>query len=521
LNTEHKETDGYVDIIDGQQRLLTITILMSVIRDIAKELDEKEADTIQRHDIAIELWNGQFAFRIRPAETLEDYFTKYIQDNTNNILESEPGSQEEKKVKANYQFLKEKILGEIARFQTKDKQIGNLNDLRKKIRELLVIEIEISKEEDAYDIFETTNARGMELSVSDLLKNLVFKNIKAGPHRDLAKENWKDIVKNVEDTGTELKRFIRYFWVSKYGFVQEKKLFKEIKRVIAPSQWQSLLKDLKDDSYLYNKLLEGVDTDFQGFGGHGYEIYESVFAIRLMGVSQCYVLLLSILRNFPKLGFDPYRIFQFIEKFTFQYSVVCKLPGNRVEKIYSKYALEIERTAKNGPNRRITGRLNSIFARLETELKSEAPSKVLFLESFPDLYYKDSTEGRRLIKYILGKINITYEGNNEHLINFNAVNTEHILPLTPDKAWGVTKKDIKDYVNNLGNLTLLSEEINSDVENFIISKKLPEYEKSNLGITQKLVQTLKALNNKWDEAEINARQLEFAEMAYETIWKIK
>jgi hypothetical protein len=384
----------------------------------------------------------------------------------------------------------------------------------------LVIEIEISKEEDAYDIFETTNARGMELSVSDLLKNLVFKNIKSAPHRDLAKETWKEIIKNVEETGTELKRFIRYFWISKYGFVQEKKLFKEIKKVIAPSQWQSLLQDLKNDSDKYNKLFAGVEADFQDFGGHGYDIYESVFAIRLMGVSQCYVLLLSILRNFKKLGFDPYRTFQFIERFTFQYSVVCKLPGNRVEKIYSKYALEIEKNAKSSPNRRSIGKLNSIFSRLENELKNEAPSKAIFLESFPDLYYKDSEESRRLIKYILGRINTFYEGTNEHLINFNAVNTEHMLPQTPDKEWKLAKKDIKDYVNKLGNLTLLSEVINSKVKNAIIAKKLPEYEKSKLGITLKLVQSLKDLNNKWGEAEINTRQMEFAEIAYEQIWRI-
>jgi len=53
LNTEHKETDGYVDIIDGQQRLLTITILMSVIRDIAKELDEKRLT--QSKDMILQL----------------------------------------------------------------------------------------------------------------------------------------------------------------------------------------------------------------------------------------------------------------------------------------------------------------------------------------------------------------------------------------------------------------------------------------------------------------------------------
>jgi uncharacterized protein with ParB-like and HNH nuclease domain len=521
FNTEHEKKDGYVDIIDGQQRLLTITLLMAVIRDLAAGVDRKDAELFQRQDIAIEDWDGKSSFRIKPAETLENFFSKYVQSNTGDIIQSKPGTHEEKRVLANYEFLKEKVKAEISRFQTKESQIGALKNLRKKLRNLLVINIEISREEDAYDIFETTNARGMELSVSDLLKNLIFKNIKPGEDRDFAKDVWKEITKYVEETNTELKRFIRYFWISKYEFVQEKKLYKEIKKKIAQSEWQTLLQDLWDDSHRYNHLLEGDESDFQDLGKHSHEIYDSVFALRLMGVSQCYVLLLSILRNFSRLGFDPYKTFQLIEKFTFQYSVVCKLPGNRVEKLYSKFALEIDSTAKNGPNEKITRKLNSIFSKFENELKNEAPSKPLFMEYFTELSYRNSEESRRLMKYILEKINTVFEGTQEHLINFNTVNLEHLLPQNPEKDWGLTKKDIKDYVNKLGNLTLLSEILNSKAQNSVISKKLPEIEKSKLAVTQKLIQSVKDSNGEWGEEQIDARQVEFAEMAYELIWKLQ
>jgi uncharacterized protein with ParB-like and HNH nuclease domain len=520
FNTEKEKEEGFVDIIDGQQRLLTFTILMAVIRDIAKDIDAKSSDLFQRQDIAIEDYEGRSAFRIKPAESLDTYFTSYIQDNTGNILASKTKSDEEARVKANYEFLKSKVFAEISRFQNKDAQLDLLKKLRRRIRELMVINVEISSEEDAYDIFETTNARGMELSVDDLLKNLIFKNIKPGEDKDFAKDVWKEITRNIEDTNTELKRFIRYFWISTYGFVQEKKLYREVKKKISNTEWMVLLQDLWDDSRRYNLLLEGEEAGFRELKGHGSKIYESVFAIRLMNVSQCYVLLLSIIRNYDRLGFDPYKFFQFIEKFTFQYSVVSKLPGNRLEKIYSKYALEIENAAKTGPNEKTTRKLQSIFSSLQNELKDESPSEAVFMEYFTELAYKNNEERRRLIKYILGKINGYYQKTNEYLINFHTVNIEHVLPQNPDKDWKLTKKEIKDYVNRLGNLTLLSQVLNSKAQNSVIPLKLNELRNSKLDITIDLVQRLDSLNGKWDEVEIITRQREMAELAYKYVWAL-
>jgi len=517
FNNQKEKQNGYSEIIDGQQRLLTITIFIAALRDVAKSIDPSVSERYQRQDIAIEDREGNLTFRINPSDTLMKYFNRYIQNNNDDIKESKPSTKEEKKIKNNYEYFHKHISEIIDKVQTKELKIDKLNRLRNRVADLIVIDIEISKEEDAYEIFETTNARGIDLSIGDLLKNLILMNISVEKEGDIAKDIWQEMTNDVEETDTELKRFLRYYWISKYNFTVEKKVYKEVKQQI--TDWRLLLDDLRENAKIYNKLLEGGEVDFQGYK-HGSRIYKSLQALRMMRVSQCYVLLMAILRNIEKLQTDPVGIFELIEKFTFQYSVVCKLPGNKVEKIYSKYAIKLENTIKNSKPKKLPGDIQSIFASLATELKNEGPSKLLFKESFIELSYRNSDQVRMLVKYILAKIEAFYSKTDEKVPDFTIVNIEHLLPVTPSKSWGLTKKEIKDYVNLIGNLTLVSKIINSKLQNGTIAEKIGELETSQMSLTKNIVQELKENKLTWNEKLIKKRQDNFADLSFDVIWKV-
>ncbi|MBL4716477.1 MAG: hypothetical protein COC01_10315 [Bacteroidetes bacterium] len=510
---EHK---GFIEIIDGQQRILTITIFIAVIRNKLNELGENRlANKYQGDCIGYEDDDFNYVYRIEPGESTKPFFEKYIQNQGNDILLVTPEGKEETRIKQNYEDLMQRLNELLLTKDSKEKKINTIKSLRKKLGDLIVIDIEIQNEEVAYEIFETVNARGIELSVSDLLKNLIFSKIKEKDGKDLAKEMWTEIEQNIAQTGIDLKKFIRYFWLSKHQFLSEKKLYLSIKREI--SDWEGFISELYDASVWYNALLEGNENDFESFKSYE-KIFRSIFAIRLMNVSQCFVLFLCILQNRNRLGFDLYKVFQLIEKFTFQYSAICKLPGNRIEKIYSKHARKIYTELQSGVGEKNQKKnIQSIFNQLKSDLSAELPSKELFVEKFKELSYGRTEKARQLIKYTLEEAN-SDNTTGEHRLDFNQVNIEHILPQEP-KKWGLSKKDVKEYVNKIGNLTLLSKRLNSSMGNEVLNKKLAELEKSEISITQELVKYLK-VNKTWDENEILTRQNELAEISFDSIWKI-
>ena len=514
LNYGPQKEENYIEVIDGQQRLLTITIFMGVLRDLAKEMgDCKLAERIQRHCIAFENRRGEQTFRILCGDSLREYFETYIQNDKENITNSDTKKKEEKRVKSNYLSLKKKISEDMNKFSDKKSKLEYLQQLWDNISNIKVIRIKIESEEDAYEIFETVNARGLDLTIADLLKNLIFKEIpQIKGEKDQVKEKWIEIEDNIRETGTELSKFVRYYWLSKYTFITDKKLFKTIKREIG--DYKSFLDDLHDTSFLFSDII-GENEEYFDNITDGKKIFNSLQGIKVMGVSQCFVLFLTILRNIDKLGTNPARIFKLIEHFSFNYHTISNLPGNKVEKIYSRYAIELEKIIQNNEN--IPTCAQGLFNRLEKELKELRPKFAEFNDDFLEMSYKDSAKNRILIKYILSKIN-SLEEFGEYKLDFDNVNIEHILPRRPDKEWGLSPLQIKSYVDLLGNLTLVHKKINSKIGNKVIKYKIEELKKSEIPITKELVNSLIGSNLKWDKTSILNRQSELSKIGYEKVW---
>ena len=204
------------------------------------------------------------------------------------------------------------------------------------------------------------------------------------------------------------------------------------------------------------------------------KINSKLKAIDGMGFSQCYVLLLSILRNRERLNFsweEFHQLVSEIENFNFVYHTICSRPANKVETFYSRKAIAYRDVSNDDDGQiRFRSNINSIY----NELSDIRPPKTEFINDFVDAtQYKSSTKKKNMIRYILGRLEERDypEQVAERPID-NSISIEHILPQKPEEHWGLTEEEVESYVHLIGNLVLVGIDFNVSARNYDLGRKI-------------------------------------------------
>ena len=96
-----------------------------------------------------------------------------------------------------------------------DDNLAVIDDLIDRTSRMQIIRIMVTDSYDAYRIFETVNATGVDLSVADLLKNMVFEYLLEDEDsgEDIAQQKWASMKENLAEINVEVARFVRYHWI--------------------------------------------------------------------------------------------------------------------------------------------------------------------------------------------------------------------------------------------------------------------------------------------------------------------
>lgn len=468
-------------IVDGQQRLTTLTILLRTIVQRLSDLGDKPAAKALYHNVIEGTDNDGLPYFKLVNESPKPFFQNELQSITPQGINL-PGTEEELLLQATYFSLQKKI---------KLLKIGKLNDLEavKTLREqvlnyLKFILVTAKSEDDAYTIFETLNARGLSLTSVDLIKNWIFKNYDLVHPNDNAKDIWSELRKQVSGF-SDLEVFFRHYWNSKYSFASDDRLYKSFKDQLKAgrvSGARDFLVELRNAASLYRLIGAPVEDDWPVQKQR--TIYRSLVLLNQYKVTQVRPFLLALLECHNKKSITQTLLIKTVENlenFHFIFSNVCQ---DRASGLEGKYT----RAAKNlhlaGPNK-----VNSkkVITDLCSYLEKKRPTSQRITDSLRSLEFKSGVDiNKKTIQTIFSKIERRKLGTSEHLVG--SFSLEHIDDQSNKAAW----------VGGIGNLLPLDEELNNLIKSGLTFKaKKKQYGKSNMKVVAEFI--LRNPQDTWDK----------------------
>jgi hypothetical protein len=498
--------DKAFEVIDGQQRLTTISIIvLAILKNIQRLVDAgNDAEpNRQRMEQIRQTYVGYLdpvTLLTRSKLTLNRNNNSYFQ---NHLVPLGPLPQRgfrasEHLLRKAFEWFDKKVAEQIK--GVADKPGMRLAQLMEDLSDRLFFTvITVTDELNAYKVFETLNARGVRLSATDLLKNYLFSVLdrKQPDEHELhaLEDRWEAMVGRL---GAEsFPDFLRVHWNSRRAFARQAELFKTIRGQVATRESVfQLLRDMEQDldTYLALSSPEASDwaPDIKGMAG----------TLRTFNVRQPFPLLLAAKRAFDESDFAG--LMRACVVISLRFNVICGYSTAEQERTYNAVSERIGR----GDAKTLASALAS--------MQSIYPADAAFRAAFSEKAIRTTqTRNNRVVRFILCALEKHLTGN-DLSSSSDSFSVEHVLPQSPQAGWDAFSNDEAESMTyRLGNMTLLQSGANRDLGNAAYAAKRKVYEQSAFGITAKLA----AENGDWSPERIATRQAWMASQAT-SIWRV-
>ncbi|MFR1948986.1 MAG: DUF262 domain-containing protein [Roseburia hominis] len=504
-----EKPDKPIEVIDGQQRLTTITILFSVLSDRFRELGE---DTLSKQlfNYIMTTDDDGNEVRVLQSKSSYPYFVYYIQDREKTI-DTLPNTEEENCIKETYEYFLQQT-SENALKKLLKKRMGDdivhafshleiLKALRDQVLGCTFISIAAADKDQANKIFAILNAKGKRLAYIDLIKNKIFEELKDGVDGTFAEESW-DEIKKLLNSGAEtigMATFFRHYWISKYRRCNASVLYDNFNKTIAKKKetYKEFLRDLVNNAKNYVKIINPNRADYNNRKEYFWLVQSLSTMNKTFNVVQTRIALLALYDVKER---DLISTAQFkkaiitMENFHFAFTTICSMRTNNLEGIYSRFAIDLRKCT----NKQETSKV--IEERLITPLEKLYPKYNSFKAGFGELIYsKKDLPMNVKTKYTVYKLNCYFSGKE---IFEDDGSIEHIVSETAGES-----------ALNIGNLILLEQELNREAGEKDYLDKLYYYKKSNYDWIQKFIKE----NDVWSEEKIRDRAEKLADIYYKDI----
>lgn len=470
------------EVVDGQQRLITMFLIAYALRNLAKAQGENDiASAITSSYLENNSSDIKYKYRLQPSVSDDDAYSYIAKD----IIGDYEGTS---LVMENYNYLYSSL--EILSKEYPLMKVINA------IREIYIVRIELDSDDDAQQIFESINSTGEKLTAADLIRNYVMMR-RTNDEQETIYENYWLKLERIFPESKKLAEFIRFYLASKtYTLTTEKDLYPVFK-----DYWKA-----HDGENKYLDILEEVL--------HYAQHFERLY------LSEKKDPLGEQLNDFRKLQSFMPAPFSIRMLEHLRLNEITQEQAKRTLKALNTYLIRryINGQDTSAISRFFPGYLKNVEAQIEINdnfdkyvdiciyyLVNENKANSKFMPDDTQLRsYLETANAYTLsnIRWVLDKIE---SHNNPAPVDLSALNIEHIMPQTQNEYWadisGLDEDEYTKVVNRLGNLTLAASSDNSKMGNKDFSSK------------KKILETTKHLNlnapilskDSWTVADIEAR----------------
>lgn len=508
--------DGSIyEVTDGQQRIITTSLLISALRDVYIALNnEEEAKKIQSTYLICDEVKNIYdqitvskldAYTFRQIVNIHEINGKkfsLFEDKTINLIKNggrkiKEDSREyiNQKIIDTYKFFYSEMVEKYNSLIGSQEKEDFLTNVETGLRSLQIIMITSRDPNFLYMFFDTINNRGLQLNKMDIIRNKLLSLISILQVESVSDigELWDELVINLDNQ--DVSRFLKYYYMCS----QDKILHANE----LPNKFEQLFKNLGDYTKIknelermidytsiYRKLFDNVEVTIAAV-----DYQKSISNINDIGQQACYSFLMDYFyyvkeesrRNF---------IAKTLEKLMFR-RVICKSSTKELDGIF-KSLMKIGKKSDNSSTEYNDEKILEL-------IKSNNPKDDDF-----SYYFKNKDWDRsNLTNYVLRQVEYQLVDNDSEywnvIKNRKEVHIEHIAPDTHNDHWlnylRLDTNEYKEYVSKIGNLILLKAELNMKAKQKTFTEKKSEY------YSKSKLEQVKGISNirQWSKNKIDER----------------
>lgn len=465
-------------VIDGQQRMITITLLHIALYHRLKESKEEYADEIYELYLVNKFSKRDIKLKLLPPEENLNILNKILEENWEELEDYQ-----DRNIVKNYKFFKE-IISNYSNEEIEYLLAG--------LDKIIYVDIALEKDkDDPQKIFESLNSTGLDLSQGDLIRNYILMDLEREKQNFVYKNLWLPIENNCKiSLGNEIKNyvsdFIRDYLTLKNGKIPSKpKVFEEFKEFYDKNNDEQL-EDIKNFSEEYSHIIKpNTEKD--------KDIRKELENLKVLDQTVINTFLIGVLRDYRKnkiVKNEILEILKLLQSYVWRRFITEK-PSNALNKIFQGMYLRISKDQKYYKSLE-ESLLNQDFP-TDDELKEALKTKNV---------YKDKEKLRYVFKELENY-------NHNELIDFEneKITIEHIFPQKPNKSWKEKYSDyeleeMKTFKDTISNLTLTGSNANLGNKSFLEKRNddIHGYKNSKLYLNKYLSKL-----NEWNLSAMEGR----------------